>query len=72
MAISSNQILKAVNCAKLDLVRVVGHAYWYFSYNDESRGIFETESIYAPRLNSMPLSHWVEAGKSFVKRMEEE
>lgn len=65
---STSQILKAIGCKHLQLIRVVGHAYWYFMYGDGKT--YETESVYTPRLSDMELKHWVEIGEDFVRKIE--
>lgn len=72
MAISSKAIIKKIGNANLELVRGVGHGYWYFVYDDAANNVYETESVYVPRLNDMPLERWVEAGKIFVVKVEAE
>lgn len=71
MAISSKAIVKKIGNANLELVRAVGHGYWYFVYSDEANGVYETESVYVPRLNDMALERWVQDGKNFVAKVEE-
>ena len=69
-ATNVKQIIKAIGCDKLELVRVVGHAYWYFCYYDVD--IYETESVYVPRLNRMTVDQWVEIGKDFVAKVRQD
>ncbi len=67
---TSKAVLKAIGSDKLSLSYVTGHAYWVFAYDDLEAGRFETESVYAPRLNSMNFDRWVEHGKDFLRKME--
>ena len=69
---SSKRILKMIGCDKLSLEYASGDYYWYFIYDDPANEIFETQSVYVMRLNSMSLERWVEDGKSFVKKIESE
>lgn len=70
IAKSAKQILKAINCDKLDLAR--GEGYWYFVYDDTSKKLYETHSVYCCYLNQMTVDQWVEEGKDFVAKMQEE
>jgi hypothetical protein len=72
MAISTRQILKAIGSTKLELVHVARKGYWYFAYTDNRQGrmIYDTHSVYIPRLNDMPLDMWVADGKEFAQRMD--
>lgn len=63
---SSKQIIKLIGCSHLSLVRCVGEAYWYFVFDLPEHNIYETESVYTPRLNDMTVDQWVDIGKSFV------
>lgn len=65
-ASNTKEILKSIGCDKIDLVRVVGEGYWYFCYDDVEANIFETKSVYTPRLNDMTLEQWTDIGKAFV------
>jgi hypothetical protein len=72
MAISSKAILKAIDCDKLELVRVPGDGYWYFAFDDiKTNNVYDTKSIYVMRLNDMSLENWVEYGADFVTEMNE-
>lgn len=68
MAISKSEILKALgNNPALDLYYVKGHAYWVFTYDTTSNGgIYETESVYVPRLNVASVEWWVSEGNNFL------
>lgn len=61
------QVLKAVGCDKLDLVR--GGGYLYFVYDDKARNVWETESVYVCYLNQLSVEQWVDMGKAFVNRV---
>lgn len=65
---STAQILKAIDCKHLQLVRVAGHAYWYFMYDNAV--VYETESVYTPRLSDITLEQWVEIGEDFAGKVE--
>lgn len=64
--ITSKQILTAIGCPHLTLIRVVGKGYWYFQYDDGKK--YDTQSVYVPRLNMMSLERWVEDGKELVEK----
>jgi hypothetical protein len=66
MTIRKRDILRALDCAKLDLIRVVGHGYWYFQYDDPAAKIYETQSVYTVRLNDIKLSDWIAQGRDFL------
>jgi hypothetical protein len=66
MTIRKRDILHAIGCDKLDLIRVVGHGYWYFQYDDEAAKVYETQSVYTVRLNDIKLSDWIAQGKDFI------
>lgn len=63
--ITTRQILKAIGCPILNLYQ--GKGYWYFVYDDLDANVFETHSVYAVRLNQLPLETWVQEGQDFVK-----
>ena len=65
---SSAEIIRKIGCSFLRLYR--GEGYWYFIFDDEHGGRYDSESIYCMRLNDMALSRWVESGKAFVARVE--
>lgn len=71
---SAAEIIRAIGCKHLSLHRCAGHGYWYFVFDDLDSGgkRYETESIYCVRLNDMALAKWIEYGKSFAARMEQE
>lgn len=66
---TTKQILKAINCPNLDLIKVQGHGYFYYAYDDMP--IYETESVYCNTLSQMSLEKWVEAGHAFLKTVQE-
>lgn len=70
MATTSKAILAKIGCAHLRLEKVVGHAYWLFTYDNGDQ--YETHSIYVARLNQMNESQWVAEGKALVEQMEGE
>lgn len=61
-------ILKAIACQHLDLVQ--GEGYLYFVFDDEARNLFETHSVYTPRLNDLSAEAWIQEGRDFVAKME--
>jgi GH43 family beta-xylosidase len=63
-------IEKSIACPHLELVG--GDGYFYFAFDDEGTGRFETHSVYVNRLNDLPFEAWVEEGRAFAARMEEE
>uniref|UniRef100_A0AAU6W4C9 DNA-binding protein n=1 Tax=Pseudomonas phage Cygsa01 TaxID=3138529 RepID=A0AAU6W4C9_9VIRU len=67
-ATNSAQILNKIGCPHLTLHR--GYGYYYFSFDDESRKLYETESVMCCHLNQMELDTWVSDGKAFVEKME--
>lgn len=68
---SAREIVKAIGCPHINLYR--GEGYWYFIFDDlAATGRYDSESVYCMRLNDMSLERWVESGKSFVARMEQE
>lgn len=63
---STAEILRIVGCKHLNLYRGVGSGYWYFIYDNGV--IYESESVYVPRLNDMTVAQWVEIGVRFAKQ----
>lgn len=61
MTISTKRILDKVGCPFLSLYKGVG--YWYFVYDAPATNVFETKSVYTPRLNDLTLDMWVADGK---------
>lgn len=65
---STAEILRAIACPRLSLHRGVGHGYWYFIYDDlDAGGIYDSKSVYVPRLNDMTVAQWAEIGVAFAK-----
>lgn len=62
-------VLKDIGCPHLRLYNN-RDGYLYFAFDDPSRNVFDTESVYTMRLNDMPLERWVEIGKAFVAKTE--
>ena len=69
------QVLKAIgNHPKLSLYK--GYGYFYFTYDAldsdaaDANGVYETESVYTCYLNQLPLDTWVNIGKSFIEKCE--
>lgn len=69
-ATNTAQILNKIGCPHLKLYR--GEGYYYFSFDDQARNLYETESVACCYLNQMELDMWVGDGKAFVARMESE
>ena len=63
--ITTRQILKAIDCPILNLYK--GEGYYYFVYDDLARGVYDSRSVYAYRLNHLSFDRWVEEGRDFVK-----
>lgn len=63
---SAAEILRAVGCPNLNLYRGVGNGYWYFVF--DAPDVYESESVYVPRLNDMTVTQWVEIGVRFAKQ----
>lgn len=68
VATSVKQILKAVGNPHLALYR--GEGYWYFTYDDVERDLYDTHSVMTMYLNHGPLEDWVDEGRRFCQRME--
>lgn len=66
--ITTAAILKAIGCKHLSLHK--GDGYYYFSYDDESKNLYETESVVVCALSHLQFDQWVEEGLSLVKKME--
>ncbi len=67
MAVTIHAILKELDCKCLTLVRVTGHAYHIFVYDDPENNIFETHSVMVPFLNRLDYDQWIAEGKHFLK-----
>lgn len=64
-------VLKALGSDKLALYD--GGDYFYFTYDDPARNIFETHSVYGVcRLNDMSLDQWISEGKTLLTKIETE
>jgi hypothetical protein len=57
-----NRAMVKEGLTNIEFVR--GEGYCYFIY-DEAPHFFETESVYVPYVNSMPLDRWLEIGRDF-------
>lgn len=66
--ITTAAILKAIGCKHLSLYK--GNGYFYFSYSDESKNLYETESVVVCALNHLQFDQWVAEGLALVKKME--
>lgn len=62
--VTRKQVLKQIDCPKLELVK--GDGYWYFVYDDVANNVYETRSVYTMYLNDMTLVQWVEEGSGLV------
>lgn len=69
MTVRSKDILRKIGEPKLELLRISGHGYWLFIYDDVSAKVYETESVYCVRLNDMTTDQWVDAGRGFLSRV---
>lgn len=72
MTFTTKQIIKKIGSDKLELTKNAGDGYWYFIYDNKAAGKFDTLSIYVMYLNDMSIERWVEEGKDFVAKMENE
>ena len=64
-------ILGKIDCPHLNLHRDNG--YWYFEFDAlDTVGVYETHSVYTPRLCDMSVEAWVAEGREFVEKMESE
>lgn len=57
-----NRALAKEGLSNIEFVR--GEGYCYFIFDDRGPN-YETESVYVPYVNSMPLEDWVEIGRDF-------
>lgn len=67
-----NAILKKLDCGKIELYRVKGHAYHLFVYDDPEQNIFETHSVMVPFLSSLNVDQWIAEGKHFLQSLKSE
>jgi len=66
---TKRNILKAIDCDKLDLHK--GYGYLYFAYDDIPNNIFHTKSVMVPFLNRLSLDRWISAGKECLAEVAE-
>lgn len=64
--ITIKKILKSINNPHLTLYR--GDGYFYFEYEDQESGFWETESVGVYRLNHMSIEMWISEGQRFVEK----
>lgn len=62
--LTRSAILKSVSCPHLHLFD--GGGYWYFVYDDASRNVWESRSVYVNRLRDMPIEQWTAEGRLLV------
>lgn len=63
------KILAEVGCARLSL-HYVGQGYFYFEYDEPEANVYDTLSIFVPRLSAMSLDSWVSDAQGFVQKMD--
>lgn len=61
-------IMKAIGCDHLNLYK--GNGYYYFSYDNQPLGIYETKSVVVCALNHLQFDQWVAEGRELVAQME--
>jgi hypothetical protein len=61
-------ILKAIGNKNLNLYK--GAGYYYFSYSDESKNLYETKSVVVCALNHLQFDQWLAEGRELVAEME--
>jgi hypothetical protein len=66
--VTTAAIMKAIGCDHLNLHK--GAGYFYFTYDNQPLGIYETENVMVCALNHLPLERWIAEGRDFVKKME--
>jgi hypothetical protein len=64
----SGQVLDRINNPFLTMHK--GPGYWYFVFDDESRGIYESHSVYVNTLRFMTVTRWEEEARSFLAEIE--
>jgi len=69
MTITTKMVLKAINHPLVTLHRVVGQGYWYFCYDDQDK-VYETQSVYTPRLSDMTVDQWTAYAYDLIKECE--
>uniref|UniRef100_A0AB39CEA1 Uncharacterized protein n=1 Tax=Pseudomonas phage HRDY3 TaxID=3236930 RepID=A0AB39CEA1_9VIRU len=63
-------IIKALGSDKLALYK--GSGYFYFTYDDPARNIYETHSVDAVcRLTDLSLDQWISEGKTLLTKIAE-
>jgi hypothetical protein len=60
---SINQIFKEDNLP-VELVKADG--YFYFIYDLPAQKVFETESVYVPKLSHLTKDEWIRQGRQFA------
>nr|WP_313631925.1 hypothetical protein [Brevundimonas naejangsanensis] len=71
MAFRSAHVLKSLKAREGAVVELVrGQGYWYFTYVDEGRGLYDSHTVMVPRLSDHDLTRWVQEGQSFIEMVE--
>lgn len=65
--VTVKRVLDAIGCKHMNLYK--GEGYYYFCYDDQAKGIYETESVVVCALNHLLLSRWIAEGKDFLNKM---
>lgn len=63
------QVLAEIGNEHLTLVN--GKGYWYFIYDDEAKGLYDTKSVYTMRLSDLSVNDWAADGRELVAKMEQ-
>lgn len=66
--ITTAAIMKAIGCDHLNLHK--GEGYYYFSYDNQPKGLYETHSVVVCALNHLGFDQWVAEGRELVAKME--
>jgi hypothetical protein len=64
---SINQVFKEDN---LPVELVKGDGYFYFIYDLPEQKVFETESVYVPKLSHLTKDEWIRQGREFALETE--
>lgn len=64
-----SQVLTEIGNKHLTLVN--GNGYWYFIYDDEAKGWYDTKSVYTMRLSDLNVNDWAADGRELVAKMEQ-
>lgn len=66
--VTTAAIMKAIGCDHLNLHK--GDGYFYFSYDNQPKGLYETHSVVVCALNHLSFEQWVAEGRELVAKME--